>query len=218
MKWNYALTIAALCCGAASCQATPETTAANPAVQTAQPVAETGGAGKVAMDAAVASFDLPDTAGKTVKVGDWNADGRKATVFVFTSVQCPVSRAYEKRLVALANEFADKGIRFVGINSNKAEASDRIAAHNKQNGIEYAVLKDKGNVIADRFNAKVTPEAYVVDSEGILRYHGRVDDSQEEADVTTHDLSDNLKLVVEGKPIVNKNQPAFGCSIKREGQ
>lgn len=212
MKWNYALAVAALCCGAAACQAAPNTVAGKPAGQT---VAETGTA-KIAVDAAVAPFELPDTAGQSVNVGDWNADGRKATVIVFTSVQCPVARAYEKRLVSLVNDFSGKGIRFVGINSNKAEASDRIANYNKQHGIDYTMLKDKGNVIADRFNAKVTPEVYVVDSDGILRYHGRVDDSQEEADVKTTDLRDNLSLVVEGKPIVNKNQPAFGCSIKRE--
>ncbi len=170
---------------------------------------------KVALDKPVAPFALANHDGKQTTVGDWNSNGNKATVLMFVSVQCPVSRAYDARMAKLAKDYGARGVRFFGVNSNKAEAPDAIAAHAKNNGFAFPVLKDTGNVVADRLEAGVTPEAYVIDGKGVLRYWGRIDDSQDEAGVKSRDLQAALDAVLSDKPVAVKKTSAFGCSIKR---
>ena len=162
----------------------------------------------------VAPFSLPDTNGVTVEVGNW--DKSKATVILFVATQCPVSNAYNVRMEKLAKDYSAKGVKFVGVNSNKQESSAEIAEHSRENGFTFAVLKDKGNVIADRFSANVTPETYVVDGKGKLIYHGQIDNAQNESKVKTRPLAAALDAVLAGQPVNKADVAAFGCSIKRE--
>ena len=108
-----------------------------------------------------------------------------------------------------------KASNFYGINSNKAELSPEVAEHAKTNGLGFPILKDEGHKIADRFDAKVTPEAYVISAAGELVYHGQVDNKQDESSVTQTGLKDALDAVLAGKPVPVAQTRAFGCGIKR---
>ncbi|GBC94554.1 Putative peroxiredoxin bcp [bacterium HR16] len=140
---------------------------------------------------------------------------QKATVIMFIATRCPVSNAYNERMRTIAQEYMAKGVRFVGINSNVTEPTQEVAEHAKQNRFPFPVLKDEGNKIADRFNAQFTPEIFVVDAKGVLRYHGRIDDSQNPANITSHDLRDTLDALLAGKNPPRAETKAFGCTIKR---
>jgi hypothetical protein len=61
----------------------------------------------------------------------------------------------------------------------------------------------------------VTPETYVIDSSGTLRYHGSIDNSQNESRVTSLRLREALDAVLAGKQPPQTETKAFGCSIKR---
>ena len=163
----------------------------------------------------IAAFSLPDAAGKSVEVGNW--DKSKATVILFVATQCPVSNAYNERMEKLAKDYSAKGVRFVGVNSNKQESSEEIASHSKEHGFTFPVLKDKGNVIADKLGAKVTPEIYVVNAKGELAYHGQIDNSQNESKVKERPAAAALDAILAGKSVKQSDVAAFGCSIKREG-
>ncbi|MGC8784529.1 MAG: redoxin domain-containing protein [Armatimonadota bacterium] len=140
---------------------------------------------------------------------------QKATVIMFIATRCPVSNAYNERMRTIAQEYMAKGVRFVGINSNVIEPTQEVAEHAKQNRFPFPVLKDEGNKIADRFNAQFTPEIFVVDAKGVLRYRGRIDDSQNPANITSHDLRDTLDALLAGKNPPCAETKAFGCTIKR---
>lgn len=140
---------------------------------------------------------------------------QKATVVMFIATRCPVSNAYNERMRTLAQQYMPKGVRFVGINSNVIEPTQEVAEHAKQNGFPFPVLKDEGNKIADHFNAQFTPEIFVMDAKGVLRYHGRIDDSQNPANITSHDLRDTLDALLAGKNPPRAETKAFGCTIKR---
>ncbi len=140
---------------------------------------------------------------------------QKATVVMFIATRCPVSNAYNERMRAIAQEYMPKGVRFVGINSNVIEPVEEVAEHARQNGFPFPVLKDGGNKIADHFNAQFTPEIFVLDSKGVLRYHGRIDDSQNPANITSHDLRITLDALLAGKNPPRAETKAFGCTIKR---
>ena len=206
-KWTMFAAVAVLGAGATSLALrgqTPTAVAATPAE-----------AQVVAIDKKVAPFSLPDPSGKSVSVGDW--DKSKATVLMFVATKCPVSNAYNPRMASLAKTYAPKGIKFIGINSNKAEDGAEVEAHTKANGFGFTVLKDPANKIADRFGAQVTPEVYVINPAGTLVYRGRIDNSQQLAEVKDKSLANTLDAILAGKAIPEKETRAFGCSIKRVG-
>jgi peroxiredoxin len=179
-----------------------------------QPTAQAAVSWKAQLGQPVPDFQLPRADnGKMESVyGDRT---QKATVVMFIATRCPISNDYNERMRTIAQEYTAKGVRFVAINSNVIEPTPEVAEHAKQNGFPFPVLKDEGNKIADRFNAQFTPEIFVMDANGVLRYHGRIDDSQNPANITSHDLRDTLDALLAGKNPPRAETKAFGCTIKR---
>jgi peroxiredoxin len=161
----------------------------------------------------IKNFTLPDYNGKEHSLSDYK--NSTAIVIMFVATECPVSNAYNSRMEDLFKEYNPKNISFLGINSNKAESVEMIKEHAEENGLTFTILKDKNNVIADEFEASSTPEVYVLNGEYEILYHGRIDNSKNEADVVTQDLKNALDEILAGKEVTNKTTKAFGCSIKR---
>ena len=90
-----------------------------------------------------------------------------------------------------------------------------MGSHAEKHDWNFPVLKDEGNIIADRYHASVTPEVFLIDSEGVLQYHGRIDDSRDTSGISSRDLMNALDSMLEGTEITTKEAKAFGCSIKR---
>lgn len=168
----------------------------------------------IEMDKEVPNFTLKDAMNKEHSLKDLSRD-KKVTVLMFISTECPVSNAYNERIIALYNDYKDRGVQFVGINSNRHESVEDIAEHSKANQFHFLVLKDLKNKIADSFRARRTPEVYLLDEKRILRYRGAIDNSQK--DPETHYLREVLDLVVAGKEVPQdlRTTKAFGCTIKR---
>jgi len=183
------------------------------AVLAIAPVAAAEGTSAAFLGKEAPAFTLPDASGTPHSLASLR--GQKGTVIIWVSTQCPVSNSYNERMEALATKYQAEGYKFVGINSNKAETPEEIAKHSKEHGFTFPVLKDDGNKIADLYGASVTPEVYVVDASGVLRYHGRIDDSMKPAGVTTKDLDEALAALGAGKDLKKAESKAFGCTIKR---
>lgn len=167
---------------------------------------------QVTLNRPVPSFTLPNYDG--AKVTSTDAD-HKLTVITFISTQCPVSNAYNERMAQLAKTYGEKGVRFLAINANNGETPAKIEAHAKAHNFPFPVLKDDRNVIADHFNAQHTPEVWVLDRRSVARYHGGIDDSQNEASVQNHYLADTLDALLDGKAPAHEETRSFGCTIKR---
>ena len=161
----------------------------------------------------VENFTLPDYNGKSHSLSDYRES--KAFVLMFIATQCPVSNAYNTRMVEIYKNYQDNNITFLGINSNKQESVTEIAKHSQENGFKFPVLKDDKNIIADKFEAQVTPEIFVLDSNFQVLYHGRIDDSQRENNVKSQDLRQALDEILAGKKVSSSETKAFGCTIKR---
>jgi len=166
-----------------------------------------------AIGATIDDFTLADADGKDHSLSSLR--GKNGTVVIFISVNCPISNAYNERMAKLAEEYGARGINVVGINSNKSETADAVKAHAADKHLNFTILKDPGNKIADLFGAQHTPEAYYLDANNKLQYHGRIDNSTDTAKVETNDLRDALDSALAGKPIQKTTSLAFGCSIKR---
>ena len=161
----------------------------------------------------VDDFKLPDANGKEHSLK--SLMGSKGTVLIFVATKCPVSNAYNERMEKLAQDYKAKGINVIGINSNVAELAAEVKSHAAENKLTFAILKDTGNKIADRWGATRTPEVYVLDASMKLVYHGRIDNSQKVEGITSNDLRDALDEVLAGKPVTKTGGAAFGCTIKR---
>lgn len=137
------------------------------------------------------------------------------TVVVFISTKCPISNAYNERMNALYQDYSVKGVKLLFVNANSNESETEVTEHAKANGFAFHVQKDVGNILADRFGAQATPTAHVIDSTGILRYRGFIDDSTNPARIHVLGLRAALDAVITGKPVAVAETKAFGCSIKR---
>jgi peroxiredoxin len=164
--------------------------------------------------AKIDNFSLTDYNGKTVTLSDFKDS--KAIVLIFVATECPVSNAYNERYSKLYDDYKGKKVTVIGINSNKAEPADDVKKHAKEYRLEFPIVKDPKNVIADKLDAQRTPEVYVVHPVTYeVLYHGRIDDSQREANIKTHDLRAALDEILAGKSVTVKETKAFGCTIKR---
>ena len=159
------------------------------------------------------NFTLNDYNGKEYALDDFKES--KAIVVMFIATQCPVSNDYNERMTKVYADYKDKGVTFLGINSNKQEDIGEIKEHAEEYGLDFIILKDVQNKIADVFQASFTPEIYVLNSDYLLLYHGRIDDSRKESKVESMDLRNALNDILVGKEVTVKDTKAFGCTIKR---
>jgi peroxiredoxin len=166
-----------------------------------------------AIGATIEDFTIPDANGKEQSLK--SLKGAKGIALIFVSVQCPVSNAYNERMEKLATDYKAKGINVVGINSNISETADAVKAHAAEHHLTFPILKDAGNKIADRLGATRTPEAYLLDANNKLVYHGRIDNSKELEGVNSSELRDAIDATLAGKPVEKSSAMAFGCTIKR---
>ena len=172
--------------------------------------------GGLEIGATVENFTLADTDGATKSLNDLK--GKKGTVVVWLSAQCPVVKAYKDRINEIASAYQAKGIAFVGINSNPTEDLNWVKTNKTEFGYNFPVLIDKGNVLADKWGATVTPEVYYLDSKNVLLYHGAIDNDRSGKNITDQYLKTAFDSALGGKAIVKTRANAFGCSIKRTGE
>ena len=164
----------------------------------------------------VDNFELKDIQGSSRELKEWQDEN--AIVLMFIATKCPVSNAYNDRMNELYNDYHEKGVAFVGINSNKTEPMQDVKKHAQEQGFKFTVLKDEKNVIANRLGANVTPEIYVLDPDLHILYHGRIDDSQNPDQVKSKDLRKALDQLLQDKTIQAAETKAFGCTIKKVGE
>jgi len=175
-------------------------------------LASVGSAGDFAVGTVLEDFKLTDINGAEQSFS--KLKGEKGTILVFLSAQCPVVKGYNARIAAFAKSYKAKGINVVGINSNASESLEWVKSHATEN-YDFTVLIDKGNVLADKLGANVTPEIYFFDENNKLLYKGAIDNDRSGGNVTSNYLQDAVDAKMAGKAIAKTSTNAVGCSIKR---
>ncbi len=137
------------------------------------------------------------------------------TVVLFISTICPVSNNYNTRMNGLYRDYSAKGVKFVFVNANQNESAAQVEEHARRAGFEFPVYRDVGNRVADRLGAQYTPETFVIGPDGAIRYHGRIDDAQNQARVQQNSLRLAIDAVLAGGEVATPATKAFGCTIKR---
>jgi peroxiredoxin len=163
-------------------------------------------------------FELPGVDDRSHTLTDY-AD-REALAVVFTCNHCPYARAWEDRLVQTQADYADRSVQLVAISSNDAErypddGFPKMKERAQEKGFNFPYLYDESQEIARAYGAERTPEIFLFDKGGTLRYHGAVDDSYDDpASVKSAYLRDALDAVLAGQEPPNSETAPVGCTIK----
>jgi peroxiredoxin len=166
--------------------------------------------------AVVPEFSLNDIHRRARSLGDFN--DKRAIVVVFLDTECPVSNLYVLTLIGMHKQFAGKGVQFLAINASGQDSFVSVSAHAQERNVPFPVLKDFDQKVARSFGATRTPEAFLLDAQRVIRYHGRIDDQygtglrREKA--TQHHLQEAIEELLAGKPIGTSQTETSGCLIE----
>jgi peroxiredoxin len=165
----------------------------------------------------VPEFALSDIHGNAVSIK--NFKDKKAIIVIFMGTECVINNSYMPRLVQMQKQYGPRGVQIIGINSNIQDTAEMMAEHAKQHGLNFPVLKDEANVVADQFSAERTPEVFLFDQAHVIRYRGRIDDQFgigfKRAKPTRQELVQALEELLAGKPITEPTSQVAGCIIGR---
>lgn len=170
---------------------------------------------------------LPLSAAPSVRLRDLDnrfvdpfvaAESSNAIVFLFTSVECPISNRYAPVVQRLQATFAPKGVSFWLVYPNPADSAEAIRKHLKAFAYPVHALRDPDHDLVKLTGVVVTPEAAVYDRGRTLVYHGRLDDRYvnigiERPAPTRHDLADALTATLAGQRVRDAETQAVGCYI-----
>ena len=140
------------------------------------------------------------------------------TVVMFTCNHCPYALAWHDRLLQVARDYGD--VRFVAINSNDAERYPRDSFEAMRERVEQdggwpaPYLHDATQEVARAYDAKTTPDVFVLDSGGALRYRGAPDADHNDESENAAWLREALDAVQAGEEPGRPETDPVGCSIK----
>ncbi len=163
-------------------------------------------------------FTLPGVDGKDHSLRDY--DDYPVVVVMFTCNHCPYVKAYDDRIIALQEEFKERGVRFIGINSNEdvnypEDSFENMIKKANDKKLNYPYLRDESQEVARAYGASYTPHIFVFDKERRLRYTGKIDDNwRDPSRVKEHYLRDAIVEILEGKEVSQPETYAIGCTIK----
>ncbi|HLZ16051.1 MAG TPA: thioredoxin family protein [Cyclobacteriaceae bacterium] len=169
----------------------------------------------------VSDFKLKNFDGKMVSLADFKQ--AKGFIVIFDCNTCPVSRAYNARIIALNKKYASQGFPVVLINPNSAEvvaeeSYEAMKEHAKEHGYDFPYLYDESQDVVKKFNPSNTPHVFILDktSDGLrVAYIGAIDNnSRDGARADKHYVEEAVNELLAGKAVTVTKTRAIGCGIK----
>lgn len=198
---------------AAKDAAKPEVVAKAPAAPTPAVEAEVG---KPAPD-----FTLTDLSGKEMKLADLRG---KNVVLEWFNPECPfVVYAHEDGpLKAMAKELGGEDLVWLAINSGaegkQGFGADVNSAARDKWSMGHPILLDPTGEVGRKYGAVKTPQVYLIDAEGTLRYAGGLDNAPigkpEAGAAYSNYLDGAVSSLRASKPIDPSETKPYGCSVK----
>ena len=155
-----------------------------------------------------------DVFGQAHRLNDLAAT--RVIVLVFLGSECPISQRYVPELNRLAAEQGTNAIEFFGVISGASITRTQAAAFVREYVIRFPVLFDDGGSLARWLRPTHVPEAFVLQPDGDVIYHGRIDDwyqspGKPRAAAQHHELRDAMVAMLAGKTPPKIFAPPVGC-------
>ncbi len=173
---------------------------------------------KFPLGSALPNFKLLATDGSLI--GDSDLKGRVGTLIVFTCNHCPYVKGSDDMMVENLTLAASSGLGVALISSNDPtqypeDSYEKMQEKHSRLNLPCPYLWDETQDVAKLFDAQCTPECYLFDKDGILVYHGTVNDSpRDPSSVTINYLKNAVTQLASGEPLNPPYTHPFGCSIK----
>jgi peroxiredoxin len=165
----------------------------------------------------VNNFTLRDYRGADRSLDEFSE--AKLVVVAFLGSECPLANLYGSRLSQLQDEYQDKAVQVIGINSNRQDSVADVKEYAERQTIEFPLLKDPANKIADAFGAERTPQVFVLDQSRTIRYSGAIDDQYgvgvQRRKANQRYLAEAIDNLLADKPVATPTTVSAGCLIGR---
>ena len=146
--------------------------------------------------------------------------GKRATVFITLDPDCPFCQFYAHDLQVMASRFAADSVKFVGVYAGPFMEGPAAAKFADQAGFTFPQLMDPGCSLCLALRARVTPETFIIDANGVVVYRGAIDDravrqGRKTYEAKKHYLADALTAFLrDGTP--QPEVTAVGCIVECE--
>jgi hypothetical protein len=150
---------------------------------------------------------------------DRRSGERRSHVIVFTCNHCPYALAWHDRLLAVARDYEGRA-RMLMINPNDAGRYPRDSFDAMKERVEAdggwpaPYLRDESQKVARAYGAAKTPDVFVLDGDGILRYRGAPDADYGDPSQDAAWLRAALDSVLDGRSPEPSETDPVGCSVK----
>jgi peroxiredoxin len=157
-------------------------------------------------------FALADLHGNSHHLGDYLG---KIVILDFWSAECPHSERTDYHILSLLEGW-NGDVVLLSIAANRNESRQMVAEAATTRRLSR-VLVDAEHVVADLYEAVTTPQVFVCDREGILRYRGAIDNvGFRQRQATRFFLQEAVEALLAGRLPALGETPAYGCAIMRE--
>jgi peroxiredoxin len=168
---------------------------------------------------AAPDFRLAGTDGNVYSLQNFSAS--KLLLVAFICNHCPFVKHVRGELVQIGNDYRDKGVSIIGINSNDtiaypADNMDNMRKEARDNGYPFPYVLDETQAVAKAYDAACTPDFFVFDANRALIYRGQLDGSRpgNNVPVTGGDLRAALDAALADRTVTAEQKPSVGCNIK----
>ncbi len=170
------------------------------------------------LGATAPDFSVAGTDGKNYSLADF--ESASTLVVFFTCNHCPFVVGSDEVTRATAEKFQDKGVAFIGINSNSEKTNptddfEKMIARMKEHNFPWIYARDASQEVAQAYGALRTPHFYVFDADRKLVYCGRgVDQPRDTSKMQVNDLEKALAEVTAGQSVSVPLTNPIGCNVK----
>lgn len=164
-------------------------------------------------------FEIPGIDKKVYHLGSYLKNYKAIAVVFIGNISSDVDR-YIERLKQIQTDFAAQGFTIIAIDSNHrdepiAESMATMYKYAQDNELNFPYLRDPTQDVAKSFKAKVIPTVYLLDSNSVIRYQGRIDDCTESvAKVNNNYLRNSISDVLADLTISQDYVEPLGEEIK----
>ena len=163
-------------------------------------------------------FSVVGTDGQTYGLANFSE--ASTLVVFFTCNHCPFVVGSDEVTRATAEKFQDKGVAFIGINSNSEKTNptddfDQMVLRMKEHNFPWTYARDASQEVAQAYGALRTPHFYVFDADRKLVYCGRgVDQPRDTSKMQINDLEKALAEITAGQSVSVSLTNPIGCNVK----
>lgn len=149
----------------------------------------------------------------------------RASAVFFVATDCPVSNSYAPEIQRVCRDYGPRGVECslvyedVDTHPSAAHLDQLVRTHLQEYGYAgFTAIVDRDRTAAAHVKASITPQVFVIDRSGEIRYRGRIDNlyaalGKTRQQVTSHDLRDALNAVLAGGRVPHPETEALGCFI-----